>query len=263
MKIFLPLLLALFGYVILTSVGNHPSQNDIENSQEDFENQEIIQNEIKDEEISQSEATQEVLSPEGTAKVKRIVDGDTIEIETNGVARKVRLIGINTPERNRPYFEEAKNKLSELISGKEVKLEKDVSETDRYGRLLRYIYLGDLFVNLEMVKTGYAQSSSYPPDVKFQDLFRAAETQARQQRIGSWSPDLPKFATYEVANNKEENNAPNPSCPIKGNISSGGKIYHIPGGYYYSKTVIEPDKGERWFCSESEAQKEGWRKSKK
>ena len=123
-------------------------------------------------------------------KVIRVIDGDTIELE-NGY--KVRYIGIDTPETvapNKPdgcFGKEASNKNRELVEGKKVKLEKDVSETDRYGRLLRYVYVDNIFVNDYLVREGYAFAVSYPPDIKMQDHFRAAEKEARENLRGQWS----------------------------------------------------------------------------
>jgi len=131
-----------------------------------------------------------------SAKVIRVIDGDTIELE-GGI--KLRYIGIDTPETRHPtvgvecYGAESSQKNSELILGKEVRLEKDVSETDRYGRLLRYVYVttdgGEIFVNQELVKTGFAQARSYPPDIKYQEIFRAAEAEAREKKLGLWGDD--------------------------------------------------------------------------
>jgi len=122
-------------------------------------------------------------------KVLRVIDGDTIKIEGDKV---VRYIGIDTPETVHPskpvqcYGKEASYKNKELVEGKEVKLEKDVSETDKYGRLLRYVWLGDMLVNEYLVREGYAQSSSYPPDVKYQNKFIEAQRQAREEKKGLW-----------------------------------------------------------------------------
>ncbi len=124
-----------------------------------------------------------------TVKVVRVVDGDTIEIEGG---KKVRYIGIDTPESVHPskpvecFSSESTKKNKELVEGKEVRLEKDVSETDRYGRLLRYVYVGDTFVNNALVSEGYAQSSSYPPDIKHQSVFIESERQARENNKGLW-----------------------------------------------------------------------------
>jgi len=117
--------------------------------------------------------------------VTRIIDGDTIELE-NG--EKVRYIGIDTPERTSSdcFNTQATAKNSELVAGKKVTLVKDVRERDRYGRLLRYVYIDDVFVNLVLVQQGYAYASSYPPDVKFQTVFLEAQKQAQTQSLGLW-----------------------------------------------------------------------------
>jgi micrococcal nuclease len=124
-----------------------------------------------------------------TYKVTRIIDGDTIELE-NG--QKVRYIGMDTPETvapNKPdgcFGKEASNKNRELVEGKTVRLEKDVNETDRYGRLLRYVYVDDMFVNEYLVREGYAFSVSYPPDIKMQEQLKEAEKYARETSKGLW-----------------------------------------------------------------------------
>lgn len=128
------------------------------------------------------------------ALVSKVVDGDTIELE-NGWT--VRLIGIDTPETVDPrrpvgcFGKEASNKAKSLLSGKVVILQKDVSETDKYGRLLRYVFLpveeGQLlFVNDYLVREGFAKVLTYPPDVKYNEQFRQAETEARENQRGLW-----------------------------------------------------------------------------
>jgi len=87
----------------------------------------------------------------------------------------VRYIGIDTPERNQAYYEKAKQINRELVHNKEVRLEKDITNKDRYGRLLRYVYINDTFVNAEIVKRGYAYSKAYPPDTKYQVYLEAME----------------------------------------------------------------------------------------
>jgi len=125
-----------------------------------------------------------------TIKVTRIIDGDTIELETG---EKLRYIGIDTPETVDPrrgvecFGKEANEKNKELVLGKEVRLEKDVSDTDRYDRLLRYVYVDNTFINLELVRLGYASASSYPPDVMYQEAFREAEREAREAKRGLWT----------------------------------------------------------------------------
>ncbi len=125
------------------------------------------------------------------AKVSRVIDGDTIVLSDG---RHVRLIGIDTPEvtnGNSDCFGiEAKNYLSKLLTEQQVGLEKDVSETDKYGRLLRYVYLDDEFVNNLMVQGGFAKVATYPPDVKYQQRFLESERYARGNNLGLWGKCL-------------------------------------------------------------------------
>jgi len=131
------------------------------------------------------------------AQVVNVIDGDTIEVSIEGQVFKVRYIGIDTPETKHPdepiepFGPEAAAKNKELVGGQVVELEKDVSETDQYGRLLRYVYVGDLMVNAELVRLGYAQVSTYPPDVKYQELFLQLQQEAREASRGLWGkPEL-------------------------------------------------------------------------
>lgn len=128
-------------------------------------------------------------------RVIRIVDGDTIRVSVGGDVYTVRYIGIDCPETKHPSLPvqwmgpEATRANEELVRGKKVYLEKDVSETDRYGRLLRYVFLDDgTFVNAELVRRGYAQVATYPPDVKYQDLFLEMQVEAREAGRGLWGP---------------------------------------------------------------------------
>jgi len=127
------------------------------------------------------------------ATVTRVVDGDTIEVNLGGTIYKVRYIGIDTPETVHPsepvecFGQEASDRNSELVEGKTVRLEKDVSETDKYGRLLRYVWVGDIFVNDYLVRHGYAYAYTYPPDVKHQEQLRQAQREAIENNRGLWA----------------------------------------------------------------------------
>ena len=126
-------------------------------------------------------------SPPDTARVTRVIDGDTITIAGG---YKVRYIGIDTPEvypRVEAFGIEAWQANRELVEGKEVRLERDVTETDRYGRLLRYVYIDDILVNAELVRLGLARSKAYPPDTKYQDLLEEMEAEAREAGRGMWA----------------------------------------------------------------------------
>ena len=124
--------------------------------------------------------------------VTRVIDGDTIKVNIDGIIHKVRYIGIDTPELNdeRPKFralaQEATKLNRELVEGKTIRLKNDVSETDRYGRLLRYVYVDNILVNAELVRQGLAWAKSYPPDTKYQDVLEKAEAGARSDKIGLW-----------------------------------------------------------------------------
>ena len=119
--------------------------------------------------------------------VKKVIDGDTIELSSGD---KVRYIGIDTPEIDDGggcYSWESFLKNKELVEGKEVELRKDVSERDRFGRLLRYVFVENIFVNEYLVKTGYAFAVKYPPDVLYSGVFENAEASAQLNRLGLWS----------------------------------------------------------------------------
>lgn len=135
--------------------------------------------------------------PTQSAAVTRVIDGDTIEVSLGGVTYRLRYIGIDTPETVHPsqptewLGREASAANAELVAGETVVLEKDVSETDRYGRLLRYVWLqedgGWLLVNLELLRRGLAVVTTYPPDVKYVDsLYLPAQRQAQAAGMGVW-----------------------------------------------------------------------------
>jgi len=132
--------------------------------------------------------------PEGQYKVTRVIDGDTIVLETG---EKVRYIGINSPEMNsknrttKCFAEKSLDKNKELVEGKIVKLEKDISETDKYDRLLRYVFVDGMFVNEYLVREGYAKVSTFPPDVAYQETFLQAERISREEKRGLWGKVCP------------------------------------------------------------------------
>ncbi|MCK4634305.1 MAG: thermonuclease family protein [Candidatus Aenigmarchaeota archaeon] len=116
--------------------------------------------------------------------VTRVIDGDTIELNTS---EKVRFLGINTPEKGEPFYAEAKERLEQLVKNKKIYMEKDKVENDKYGRLLRYIYLEDDMVNLKMIEEGYANVYMLKPNYAHERLFRSAEEVAIDSRLGIWS----------------------------------------------------------------------------
>jgi micrococcal nuclease len=118
--------------------------------------------------------------------VTYVVDGDTIDVSLGGQDFRVRYIGVNTPERGEPCFDQATAANRVLVENQIVALVRDVSETDQYGRLLRYVYVGDAFVNAALVEAGWAESRRYPPDTLYGDTFDALEDAARAANLGCW-----------------------------------------------------------------------------
>ena len=148
------------------------------------------------------------LAPTGrteAATVVRVVDGDTIIVRLGGRDERVRYIGMDTPESVKPgspvepFGKEAAAENRRLVAGRTVTLERDVSDRDQYGRLLRHVWLPPdqapggqwLLVGLELVRLGYAQAYTYPPDVKYADLILAAQRAAREAGLGLWGSPEP------------------------------------------------------------------------
>ncbi len=202
------------------------------------------------------------------ATVVNVVDGDTIDVLIDGAEFRVRYIGIDTPETVDPrrpvecFGREASDRNRQLVAGKRVGLERDVSETDDFDRLLRYVWVDGRMVNARLVEEGYATAATFPPDVRYAETFVALESHARNEGRGLWGPACATPAPPPAAGGSCDFSGTSEPV-IKGNISlsSGEKIYHVPSGDFYDQTVIDETKGERWFCTEAEAVSSGWRKS--
>lgn len=149
----------------------------------------------KPEPIVVNTASLNVFGVEGErAFVTKVVDGDTVIVNNTTT---VRFVGIDTPETVDPrrpvgcFGKEASNEVKKLLTDKQVILQKDVSDTDMYKRILRYIYLPlpdgqTLFVNDFLVREGFARVLTYPPDVKYDEQFRMAEKEAKISKKGLW-----------------------------------------------------------------------------
>lgn len=129
--------------------------------------------------------------------VVSVIDGDTIDVRIGSETVRVRYVGMNTPERGEACYSEARRANADLVDGRVVTLVKDRSETDRFGRLLRYVYVGDVFVNARLVEQGYAEVVSYPPDTAYFDTFRQLEDQARAANRGCHPTGIFNDSTYE------------------------------------------------------------------
>lgn len=182
-------------------------------------------------------------------KVTHVSDGDTITVNYNGTNEKVRLIGIDTPEsvhpdasRNVPEGKIASQFTKSQLLDKNVYLEFDIQQRDKYGRLLAYVYIDGHMFNKTLLEKGYAKIATFPPNVKYVDEFRAITSDG-----SAYNP-----------NNNNQNNKNNTGKLIKGNIKT--KIYHLPGQQSYDKISEE---NTVYFATEAEAIAAGYRKAKR
>ena len=206
-----------------------------------------------------------------------IIDGDTLEIR----GQRIRLHGVDAPESSqtcdrhgKPYRcgQQAALALADLIGRQTVRCEP--RDQDRYGRIVGVCRVGDTDVNAWLVRNGHAVAyRQYSQD------YVAPEAQARAEQAGIWAGTFqmpwdhrrdkrggsPPAASARA---QEQPSVPQPAVPvggeclIKGNINaSGDRIYHVPGAAFYDRTQVDTRKGERWFCSEAEAQNAGWRRA--
>jgi micrococcal nuclease len=129
------------------------------------------------------------------AKVTRVVDGDTMKLTIDGKKETVRLLLVDTPEsvnpnipEPQPFAIEASNFAKKMLTNKDVQIELDVSERDKYGRLLCYLYIDGKMFNEILLEQGYARVAYvFAPNTKYVDQFRAIQDKAREKEIGIWS----------------------------------------------------------------------------
>ena len=187
-----------------------------------------------------------------------VTDGDTVVmVDRQDQQFKVRLAYTDAPERRQPFYRQSRQMLAALAFQKNAIV--TVVDTDRYGRLVGRVAVGDLDVNAEMIRLGGAWVyRKYSRDPSLLDVERTA----RAAQLGLWSlPEAERVPPWEWRRNGRDVSAETPSegCLNKGNISRSGRIYHVPGSLHYERTVIDTGKGERWFCTEQEAIDAGWR----
>ena len=187
-----------------------------------------------------------------------IVDGDTLRI--GDVA--YRLDGIDAPEAGQKCLTErgkrwacgeaAMDWLAEFLNHGALRCYP--TTRDGYGRTIATCFAGDTDMGKEMVRSGAAWAF-----VKYSTVYVAEEAEARSKRRGIWKGSAQPAWEFRADRWRvAEQKAPD-GCPIKGNISKNGRIYHAPWSPWYSRTKVSPKKGERWFCSEAEAVAAGWR----
>lgn len=187
-----------------------------------------------------------------------MVDGDTIAV----VGVRVRLEGIDAPEASQtcarpgrsswPCGKEATRALSGLIGTRQVECEP--SGPDRYGRTLAVCFLERLDINAWMVSEGHAWAFT-----RYSRSYVKEEAEARARGVGIWQGEaMPAWEYRALRWTRAEVEAPQ-GCAIKGNVTANGKIYHMPWSPWYAQIKMDPGRGRRWFCTESEALAAGWR----
>lgn len=170
-----------------------------------------------------------------------VVDGDSF---TTSDGRRIRLLGIDAPERSRCMYDQARAKLSGLVEGKRVKLTDVV--TDAYGRILANVWTDEILVNEELVREGLARFRSVK-SAKY-DAMQSASQHAKTSKLGIYSAQCRSTTSAT-------------GCSIKGNIRAGVKTYYLPHCETYNQVIVDEAFGDRWFCSEEEAKEEGFTKA--
>ena len=208
-----------------------------------------------------------IYSAHSWASGVRIIDADTIELNTT----KVRLNGIDAPEM-RQMCEGANSKKyscgiaardalqSLILKMPDEIIECQYTDKDLHDRLLGDCSIGKININMWLVEKGWALAYR-----KYSKKYVKNENIAKSNNLGVWRGKFVKPWNWRRGKRLDfENSKSNNGCLIKGNISSRGeRIYHVENGYYYTRTKISLEKGERWFCSAKEAEENGWRKSKR
>ena len=188
-----------------------------------------------------------------------VIDGDTFEMH----GERIRLHGIDAPESGQSCKDVngktyrcgqmAAKQMFSYVSGKTVNCE--VIDKDRYGRVIASCFVDGADINELLVKDGWALAyRQYSSD------YASTEDQAKRENIGLWQGEFVEPWNWRRGERLEDVKVQKDSnCLIKGNISSSGKIYHLPSSPWYTRTKINTSKGERWFCTKEEAEAAGWR----
>ena len=214
-----------------------------------------------------------------SAQVVRVIDGVSIEVEVAGQVVEIKYLGVDLlpAERGEGPNDRALQFNRFLVDGETVELERGAVETDPLGRRLRYVYADGEMVNMALLVNGHATVASFPAEFAHQESFQIAEQSARRDRRGFWAraPSSSESNGEESANTVGFTGGTLPSregsllCDysgtakpvIKGNMDSrtGERIFHVPGGFFYSTTVVDASGGDLWLCTEEQALAAGWK----
>ena len=195
------------------------------------------------------------LAADLTGQVTRVIDGDSLMLKTAlGNQLELRLAGIDAPELDQPFGTRAAAGLRSRVLGKEIAVV--LHGADRYGRLLGCPQIAGEDLCHTLVAAGQAWAYGH---VAGSDRYDAAQAEAQRRRLGLWRTTVDPQPPWHWRTQRRASANPR-GCTIKGNISrKGERIYHAPGQQDYERTRISTARGERWFCSKSDAQAAGWR----
>lgn len=175
--------------------------------------------------------------------VVSVPDGDSLQLKDG---RRIRLLGIDAPEKGRCMADEARQKLVELALGRHVRLKHTV--TDSYGRMLGIVIIDGEPLQETLVSSGLARNRSSGSNPHYQVLKDAGEA-AKTAKLGIWSDTC----RGQIPVSED--------CTIKGNTRAGEKYYYLPNCRQYDQVLIDRAFGDSWFCTEEEAKKEGFEKA--
>ena len=173
--------------------------------------------------------------------VTYVVDGDSFELADG---RRVRLLGVDAPEKGRCGYEEAKAKLSALLLGNHVRLDNRIP--DAYGRVLATVFAKNILINKEVIRFGSVKNTG--SNTTYNSEFSRLENDAKVQKLGIYS-------------NQCRGSSPQSECTIKGNIRQGKKAYYVSGCKTYDQVIVDLSFGDAWFCTEQDAIQQGFTKA--
>ena len=218
------------------------------------------------------------------ARVLRVIDGITIDVEDESGRHRVRYLGVEVPPdgpsgRSRLGAQaEALNRY--LVEGRTVQLERDVLDVDSSGELLRYVYVDGEMVNMALLANGFATVADSPAVFAYRASFLAmaetAQASAQGSIAGHGAPGGPAvsqtpgvqraFGTLPVrrlALRCDFSDTGQPLIKAIVDVRTGERVYHVPGGLFHSNAVVDAANGDGWFCTESQAVEAGWKRSPK
>lgn len=202
-------------------------------------------------------ATPVLAAPNGTI---RVIDADTIDVG----GTRVRLFGIDAPEMGQPCRADGRewdcgawtrDAVRTAFEGAFARCQ--IRDTDRYGRTVAQCSVDGQDMGQLIVRSGLAWAFR-----RYSEAYDLDEKAAAVAGRGLWAVEVELPSDFRAAQAAVDP-APTGNCVIKGNISSGGRIYHVPGQEHYGRTRINPANGERWFCTRAEAEAAGWRAARR